>query len=59
MILGGLAAITGDGDPEIARRAGVSGKTLDVGLYCIVVALVLGVLAEISQSLADIAKDRR
>lgn len=54
-----LLAIAGVGDPEIWRRAGISGKSLDFGLYCMVVAIVLGVLAEISQSLADIARGKK
>jgi hypothetical protein len=54
----GVAAVTGIGDPEISKRAGVSGKTLDFGLYWMVGAIALGVLAEISQSLADIARGR-
>lgn len=58
-LLAGLAAATGVGDPEIFRRPGVGGKTVDHGFYFIVVALVLGVLAEISQSLADIARGRK
>jgi hypothetical protein len=54
-----LFAIAGVGDPEIWRRTGVSAKSIDFGLYCIVVGVVLGVLAEISQSLADIAGGRK
>ncbi|TXI49268.1 MAG: hypothetical protein E6Q50_08760 [Lysobacter sp.] len=34
----------------------LSGKTINNGFYCIIGAVVLGVLAEISQSLAVIAK---
>ncbi len=59
IFLAGISAIPGVGDPEITRRAGISGKTLDFGLYCMFAAVVLGVLAEISQSLADIAKGRK
>lgn len=59
IVLVGLAAATGVGDPEIFRRSGVGGKSVDYGFYCIAVALVLGVLGEISQSLADIARGRK
>lgn len=59
IFLAGLTAIPGVGDPEISRRAGISGKTIDFGLYCIFASVVLGVLAEISHSLADIARGRK
>ena len=58
-VLLGIAAITGIGDPEIFRLTGITGKALDFGVFTIVFALALGVLAEISQSLADIARGRK